>query len=172
METNHLPKDANAARAIIGVLGGIRPCAERIGKRHTTVQYWAEKGFIPRDARLCITSALAAAGAPFGEGAVDRAVLGADLGRRTIVQGSFDPTRPVRQQAADVERDLGHAGVPIERLLQRVDITHRTWRRWKSGENEPGFSVWVGALEAAQSLIELATIDDAHACQRASTGVA
>lgn len=53
---------SNAIDIIIEAFGGTRPMARAVGKRASSVQYWKDKGFLPRGQRDTVINALSAEG--------------------------------------------------------------------------------------------------------------
>lgn len=109
---------------------------------------------------------------------IEKALPSLDPAHRTVLvesfatQAPFDPSRPVREQAPDVERDLERFGVPLHALLQKIGVSLQVWKAWKAGDREPSYSRWVGVLKAAQTLIDLAAVDASHERQSEATGAA
>jgi hypothetical protein len=71
-----------AIDVIMAAFGGLRPFARAIGKTASTVQYWKDEGFLPRDQREPVLAALIDRGTPKrrAERLVEKAIAGTRAG--------------------------------------------------------------------------------------------
>ena len=102
--------------------GGLRPFARALNKSPSTVQYWLDRGYLPRSAVVDVERAISEHGVTIEDGLVERAVSGAGAGKSPDQDDFSDAISPIEEIIEDARNGRMYILVDAEDRENEGDL--------------------------------------------------